>query len=719
MPAFPRRRGRLPVLLQAEQAECGLACLAMVLNYHGHRIDLNTLRASHAVSRQGLSLKGLIALADRLQLAGRPLRLEVADLARLKLPALLHWDFNHFVVLAALRRDGIIIHDPALGRRHVGRSAIGKHFTGIALELRPSEAFQPKRREQRLALRDLWTRARGLQRALVQLTLLSLAMQLMALAIPFYAQTVIDDVLVRYDLDLLAVLALGFLLLSLANVAADLIRSFVVLHLGNSLGFQLAVNVKRHLLQLPLGWFGARHLGDIVSRFGSIHKVRDFLTSGLVEAAVDGLMAAGALLLMWLYSTRLALLAVFILLLNTVVKLAFFGWLRRENEALVAATAQENSVFLENLHAIGGIKLFGKEADRSAVWQNAFAQSLNKGIGVQALGICIRVSRALIFGVEHIAVVYLGAREVVAGALSIGMLVAFLSYKEQLYKRFFGLVDKFFDFRLLDVDLCRLADIVHTPTESWPLLAGTPVVESEAPLLELSKLSFRYADDAPPLFSGVDLRVAPGESVAIIGPTGCGKSTLLKVILGLYPPTAGDIRLRGVSTSQLGLARYRAELSGVLQNDALLSGSLLENISFFDPLPDRGRVEACARGAGIAAEIDALPMRYETLVGNMGAALSGGQVQRLLLARALYKKSCLLVLDEATSHLDLETERRVNAAIRELRVARIIVAHRPQSFLFADSVYRLTPMGLVPVDKEALRASLAGNVAGGVGVTGR
>lgn len=696
----------LPSILQTEKSECGLACIAMILHFHGHRIDLNTLRAKHSISQHGITLRNLMALADRVQLSGRPVRLELADMQKLKLPAILHWDMHHFVVLAEIRKRKFIIHDPASGVKSYTIDTIGKHFTGVALELTPTEAFEAKLEERKLSIRDLWSRTVGLKRSIAQIAVLALIMQGFSLALPFYSQMVIDDVLVSFDMELLKILALGFFLITLLNFVTDFIRSYVVMHMSNSLGFQLAANVNRHLLRLPLEYFSRRHMGDIVSRFGSIYKIKDFITSGIIEAFIDGLMVIGTFVLIMIYSFKLSMLVSCILIINSIAKFSLYGVLRRESEELLMASAIENTTFMENIRSIQGIKLFGKEIDRNAVWQNRFADVTNKGINVQKLNIYIRMARSLIFGLENVAIIFVAASLVIAGELSIGMMIAFLSYKDQLYRRFFGLIDKYFDFRMLEIHLGRIADIAHCKPEPVNCVhcVAAPADTSET-FFELKDLSFRYADDGPYLFRNLNLKVRANESVAIIGATGCGKSTLLRLILSLYQPASGSLNLFAMSVNQLGLEHYRNNISGVLQDDSLLSGTIFENISFFDPQPDRTRVEAAAAHAAIAPDIEKMPMRYETLVGNMGAALSGGQIQRILLARTFYKRSRLIVLDEATSHLDLETEAAVNRAIKSMQTARIMVAHRPQSYMLADTIYRLTPSGLVLLDKTKMFGS--------------
>jgi ATP-binding cassette subfamily B protein RaxB len=686
---------RLPVILQAEQSECGIACLAMLLNYHGHRCDINSLRARLGGAGQGLTLKVLMLLADRLELGARPLRVELAELGRLQLPAILHWDMHHFVVLARVKGGRAYIHDPATGAAWHDSAALSRHFTGVALELQPTAAFAPKEEVRRLQLRDLWSRSKGLAGSLGQVLLLSLLLQIFALALPFYTQLFIDDVLVHQDFDLLKIMATGFLLVTLVRCVTELLRAHVVLHLGNLVSLQFATNVCRHLLHLPLAWFAQRHPGDIVSRFGSLGRVKDFLCSGIVEVLIDGLMVVGTLVLMFVYSTSLTLVALVAVVLYALLRVAVYARLHARNEELLQAGALENSLFLENLRAIQGIKISCKEADRLAGWQNRYADVLNAGVQVQRLGINVKFAHGVLLGSENIVLMLLGGYAVLNNQISIGMIMAYLSFKDQFYNRVFALVDKLFEFRLLELHLARLADIALQPLELHQQGIGAPPLQvCLAGGLQTRELGFRYHEQAPWLFRDVDLEVGNEEVVAIIGPTGCGKSTLLKIVMSLLQPVTGVVSMHGVPINTMGLQAYRERIAGVMQDDALLSGSIAENIAFFDPQPDRERVEYVASLAAIANDIRVMPMQYDTLVGSMGAALSGGQVQRILLARALYKQPRLLVLDEATSHLDVGTEQAVNKAIRQMNIARLIVAHRPDTIVLADRILELTPAGL-------------------------
>lgn len=694
----------LPVILQTENSECGLACMAMVLNFHGHHIDINTLRVRHGSSQHGVTLKSLIQLADRVNLSARPLRVELNDLNKLKLPAVLHWNMHHFVVLKKVSRKRVTVHDPAVGEVVYTLAKFSKHFTGIALELSATSTFVKGEEINKLHLRDLWTNSSGMWSSFGQLLLLSLLIQVFALAMPFYTQLFIDDVLVNRDYALLTVMATGFFMVTLVRSLTELLRSYVVLHMSNSISFQFAINLFRHLLRLPLAYFSKRHVGDIVSRFGSLGNVKDFLSSGIVEVIIDGIMVLGTLTLMLIYSKLLTVVALIAVVIYAILRMTLYSSLHKRNEELINCGAIESSNFMENIRSMQGIKIFGKEADRLAGWQNYYADVINASVRVQRLGINVKFVHGLLLGTENIVLMLLGGLAVLNNQISIGMIMAYISFKDQFYSRVFALVDKLFEFKLLELHLSRLADIaLHKPEINQSVLGAPPRDMCLMSGLQSKNLSFRYDQYAPWLFQNINLEVGVEESVAIIGPTGCGKSTLLKIVSSLLQPDAGVLSFHGMSITAMGLQAYREQIASVMQDDSLLSGSIFDNITFFDPTPDPERVEYVAGLAAIAADIRVMPMQYNTLVGSMGAALSGGQIQRILLARALYKKPRLLILDEATSHLDISTEKAVNLAIKKMKIGRLIVAHRPDTILLADRILELTPLGLIPVLHAQIR----------------
>jgi ATP-binding cassette subfamily B protein RaxB len=674
---------RLPVFLQTEAAECALASLGMIASFHGHRIDLAGLRRRFTVSIKGATLAHLMQVAGQLHLAPRPLRLELDELAQLRMPCILHWDLNHFVVLRSANAREAVIHDPAFGLRRMATAEVSKHFTGVALELSPTSNFRPADERRRIRLRDLTGPVTGLGRSLAQVLLLALVLQVFTVLTPFYMQWVVDGAVVSADRDLLAVLGIGFLLLAVLQVCVSALRSWVVLYLGTTLNLQWLANVFSHLLRLPVAWFEKRHLGDVVSRFGAVTTIQRTITSSFVEALIDGLMALATLAMMMVYSATLTLMAAAAVTAYAVLRAAFYAPLRRATEEHIVQAARQQSHFLETVRGVQSIKLFGRQEERRSRWLNHVVDALNRDLTVQKLSLGFRSANGLVFGAERIAVVWVGALLVLDSAFSVGMLFAFMAYKEQFSARVAGLIDKVIELKMLQLQGERLADIVLTPPEE-EAPAPAPAVDEAS--IEVRNLSFRYSDTEPFVLQGCSFRIEPGESVAIVGPSGGGKTTLAKIMLGLLAPTDGQVLVGGMDLQKLGVDPYRRLVGTVMQDDPLFAGSIADNVSFFDPSPSHEAIERCTRLAAVHEDIVAMPMGYHTLIGDMGAALSGGQKQRLLLARALYKQPRILFLDEATSALDVQRERMVNEAIRGLNLTRIIIAHRPETIASAGRV---------------------------------
>jgi ATP-binding cassette subfamily B protein RaxB len=674
---------RLPVFLQTEAAECGLASVGMVASFHGHRVDLAALRRRFTVSLKGSTLAFLIQAAGKLHLAPRPLRLELDELPQLRAPCILHWDLNHFVVLKSADARGVVIHDPAVGVRRLTVSQVSTHFTGIALELTPTGEFRAEDERRKVRWRDLLGSVTGLRRSLAQVFILAAALQAIAVVMPFYMQWAVDGAVVSADRDLLTVLGLGFLLLAVVQVVLTAARSWVVLYLSTTMNLQWLANVFSHLLRLPVSYFEKRHLGDVVSRFGAVTTIQRTLTSSFVEALIDGAMAVATLAMMLVYSGMLTTAACASVVLYGVLRWIFYDPLKRATEEQIVHTAKQQSHFLETVRGVQSIKLFGRQEERRSRWLNLVVDAVNQDLVTQKLGLGFRAANGLVFGVERIAIVWLGALLVLDNAFSIGMLFAFMSYKDQFSARVASLIDKMIDLRMLNLQGERLADIVLTPPENEAHGAAAEAIDAS---LEAREISFRYSDMEPFVLLNCSFTVPPGESVAVVGPSGGGKTTLVKLMLGLLQPTDGKIFVGGLDIQKLGIDRYRKLVGTVMQDDQLFAGSIADNICFFDPAPDPAAIEHFARMAAVHDDIVAMPMAYNTLIGDMGAALSGGQKQRILLARALYKRPRILFLDEATSALDVQKERAVNDAIRSLKLTRIIIAHRPETIASAERV---------------------------------
>ena len=675
---------RLPMILQTEAAECGLACLAMVAAHHGLRSDLPTMRQRFSVSLKGVTMAEMVRLAGFMRLNARALRAEMEHLPELATPCVLHWDLNHFVVLKEVKRGVAVIHDPARGVRQVPLAEVSKHFTGIVLELAPQAEFEPHTERQDVSLRQLLGRVTGLKRSLLQIFVLALALEAFTLLSPFFLQWVVDNVLLSADRDLLVTLGVGFGLLVLIQVATGAIRSWAVLHLSATLNLQWLSNVFAHLMRLPVAWFEKRHTGDVMSRFGAVQKIQQTLTTSFVESVLDGLLVVVTLAMMLVYSGLLTAIAVASVAVYALLRRVFFRPLREATEESIIFEAKRSSHFLESLRGVQSIKLFNRQEDRQARFMNLVVDAMNANIATRKLDLMFSVLHKLVFNLERVAIVWVGALLVMDHVFSVGMLFAFLAYREQFAQRVSALIDKLVELKMLKLQGERLADIVLTPPE--PQAELSQALPAGRASLELRNVCFAYSESEPEVLRHLNLAIEPGESVAIVGPSGCGKTTLLKLMLGVHTPQSGEIRVGGVTMRQLGLRAWRDMIGTVMQDDQLFAGSIADNISFFDPEADSGWITQCARIAAVADEIAAMPMGFHTLIGDMGASISGGQKQRILLARALYKRPKLLFLDEATSALDLEREREVNAAIRQLDLTRIIVAHRPETIASASRV---------------------------------
>lgn len=674
----------MKAIVQSEAAECGLAALAMVADAHGLRVGLPELRRRFPMSLKGARLDHLIRIAQQLGFSTRPLRLDLEDLGRLRLPCILHWNLNHFVVLAQVDRSKAMILDPALGERRMALAEVSDHFTGVALELAPAAEFKPQQAAPSVSARQLTGPIRGLWPALGQILALSVALQVFVVLAPFFMQWVVDQVLVSADKDLLTVLGLGFGLALLLQIGIGLLRGGSVVYLSTRLGLQWMGNVFAHLLRLPLDYFEKRHLGDIISRMASVQAIQHTLTTSFVEAIIDGLMAGVTLALMLVYSWKLALVTLLAVTLYLGIRWLAYRPVRAGTERQLVAGARQQTHLLESLRGMQSLKVAGEEPLRRATYENLMVDTVNQEVRLARLGLGFNGASQLVFGIERIAVIWIGALLAMDNVFSVGMLIAYLAYKDQFAGRAAGLIDKGVEFRMLRLHGERLADIVLTPQEE--ALERPELPPPAQPRIEVEGLGFRYGEGEPWVLKDCSFTVEPGESVAIVGPSGCGKTTLVKLVLGLLQPTEGVIRIGGQDLRQVGPRTVRSIVGAVMQDDRLFAGSVAENIAFFDPIHDQVRIEAAARLAAVHEEIAAMPMGYHGLIGDMGSSLSGGQKQRLILARALYRQPKLLFLDEATSHLDVGNERLVNEAVKRLQLTRVIVAHRPETIASADRV---------------------------------
>jgi ATP-binding cassette, subfamily B, bacterial CvaB/MchF/RaxB len=690
-------------MLQSEVTECGLACIAMVAAFFGHRVNLTGLRHRFPISAKGATLADLVQIASDLQLASRPLRLDVDEIGQLQVPAILHWDLNHFVVLErADGRGGALILDPAFGRKRVAKEELSRRFTGIALELTPTRAFEPIQARTRTRLTDLWSRLTNFRSATIQILCLSLLLQVTVLATPFFLQLTVDEAVAQADTSLILLLVIAFGAVTALGAVTRGLRAWVVLTVGQSLSYQLAGNIVRHLLRLPLDYFERRHVGDLLSRISSIGPIQALLSQGLVNVLIDTALASTTLLVMGLINPLLMALVLGTTLAYLLFSALLYPGLRARTEEELVARAAEETYLMESIRAIRSIKLHGAEVMRESAWRNWYADALTANYRSKTYSIQLVLAEDAIFGGQFLAVVAVGAAAVIQQDMTVGLLFAFLSFRSSFIRSATALVDQWHQWRLLGVHLDRLSDIVGQAPER--LGPRSPRRPSPPPGIKVEAVSFAYGRNDPPLLDRLDLDIPRGAFVAIVGASGSGKTTLMRLMLGLLQPTSGAILVDGVPLGQGAQADWRNRIAAVLQDDQLLTGTLADNIAFFDPQADPRRIAAAAQRAQIHHDIMRMPMAYQSLVGDMGSALSGGQRQRLMLARALYRRPDVLFLDEGTANLDEAAENAVADAIEQLPITRIVVAHRPALVARADLVFRVRDGRVVPVLAPSPRA---------------
>lgn len=674
--------GRTRLVLQSEAAECGLACIAMIANYHEFDIDLVSLRERFPISTLGQDFDDLVDIAGHIGLASRALRAEVHELSDVELPCIIHWGINHFVVLSAIKDSRFLILDPAVGQRWVDSKEMDRHFSGVLIELVPSNNFKKAYLRRTLRLNDLWSKIRGLKISLAQILLLSLLFQICTVIGPLFMQTVVDVVLQKNQWALLGPLAVGFGLLIVTQAFISFLRAYAILHLSSRLSVQMASNLFHHLMRLPMSYFVKRHLGDIVSRFGSLNQVRQMMATGIVSTFLDGLMALITLLVLFFYSIKLTLIVLCIVAFYTMLRIIFFHHVKQLHQERIVSQANENTHFMETMRAVQTLKVFQKESDRHNHWLNKLTDVVNRDVTIGKWDASFAMANTILFGLESVVVIYIAVLLVKDSQFSLGMLFAFISFKTSFISAINNLITQLVNFKMLGVHFERISDIVFTrkETDTLAIEGKEPSVGATREIrgrIEAVNVGFRYEGCKQYIFRGLSFSINSGESVVITGPSGCGKTTLLKCLMGLLPVTEGEILIDGLPIT--ALPGYRRIIAGVMQDDQLISGSIGDNISFFSSQTDKENLYRSAKMAAIHNDIMTMPMQYDTLVGDLGGSLSGGQKQRVILARALYRNPRILFMDEATSHLDVSSESFVNKQIGSLSITRVLVAHRPET----------------------------------------
>lgn len=681
--------------LVGKPGEEAIACLCLAASLLGRDEDFRDLRARYSGSSRASSLKEVAQIAAMIKMTTRSVQVRAREIGTLIPPAILSWANDELRVFQGpALGGGIWLFDPKAGRARVRKDLVDREFSGNALEVGLVGSAAEGVRKHRLRIPALLRLSRPLLKNVYQALALTACVQFYIILSPMFMRLIIDNVVVTDSIGLLNVATIGFSALCLFNGAASLLRTVAQNNINSLLSWDMGQRVFRHLIRLPLQWFQKKTLSDILSRLNSVDQVRGAFTS-MLSAAFDGILVVVMLFVIFSISASVFSIAVASILLNSILRLIAVPFGQRLNRRSVLTTVSEQGKRIETLRAIQSIKALAGEQERESDWASRFAESLAGTRRYANFNATVSTSVSTALGLSVILATYLSGRQVIEGTLSLGSMTAIIAYLIQLNQSASNILQQVVFWRMLDVQMDRISEVMLEQMEHG---IDDVVDERESELaggIVLSDLGFRYGDSEPYLFQNVNLVVSPGDHIAIVGPSGSGKSTLLKLMVGLYRPSLGTVSIDGQLISKLKPRAIRRALGSVLQEDQLLLGSIADNVSFLADRIDMERVWNCLDAAAVGDEIRALPMSADTLVGDMGSNLSGGQKQRVLIARALYRQPQMLIMDEATSHLDAASEKAVIRSLAALGITRVVVAHRQETIAAADRVYRLERFGLV------------------------
>lgn len=719
-----RSAGRVPVILQMSAVECGAACLAMILTYHGRRTSASECRECCGAGRDGATALAIAESARRFGLRVKGYSVGLADFRQVSLPAVVHWNFDHFLVVERWSPSAIDVVDPAVGRTRLTAEEFDAGFTGVVLTFEPGAHFERRRTRPHLTRRAYLSyalRSPGAAGMLGQVIGASLLLQLLGLALPVFTKVLIDYVIPFRATDVMLLLGLGTGIWVLTNLVGTYLRSSVLIYLQARLDSQMVIDFFEHVLALPFKFFQQRTSGDLLMRLGSNATLREIFTSQTVSAVLDGGLVVVYLGILVAWQPWFGLLVVGLGMLQVALLLAVTPAMHRLLQRDLRAQADSQSYLVEALNGISTLKASGAEYRALERWSDLFFNQLNVSLKRSRLSATMETLMSSLRLLSPLVLLWAGAHYVIAGRMTIGAMLALNALAASFLSPLASLVSNGQRLQLAGAHLERIGDVLEAAPEQATQAGAMPTRLSGS--LEIRKVSFKYDSAAPFVLRDISLRVEPGQKIALVGRTGSGKSTLARLILGLYQPTEGEILYDGrVRLEELNLRWLRQQFGVVPQEPFLFSGSIRENISFQDPSLSLEQIERAAKLAAIHDEITKMPMGYETIIAEGGTAISGGQRQRLALARALVHQPTFLLLDEATSHLDAVTEDLIDESLNQMRCTRIIIAHRLSTIRNADLILvmdggRIVEKGLHE-DLLAIEGRYADLVRGQIGYEG-
>jgi len=655
----------------------------MALRYHGCKVPLAEIRESLGISINGASAKSISDAAGRFGLRTRALVCELEDLNQLPSSAILHWEFNHFVVFERISSRGVHIVDPARGRRCLSLAEVGKRFTGVAIALEPNESFLKRRDDKNLIrafLRDLLRSSGGVGKIFC----VSLLVQVFAMAVPVLTGLIVDRVVPLSDVSLLAVVGLGMGVVVVFNTLSNVVRSYLLLQMRTNLDARMTLGFVQYLVHLPYTFFQRRSTGDLMERVASNRVIRELLTSQTLSALIDGVLVILYLVVILAADVGMAAIAVSIAAVQVAVLLFSRGRIQELEAKTLEVGARSQNYLVQMLAGIGTLKTSGAESRAVERWSHDLADALNVEVETGKVNTWIQAILGAITMAAPMIILSFGAVRVIDGGMTLGTMLATNALAAAFLTPVSNLVESALSLQRVRGHLERIDDVFAEPVEQDP--ADGQVLRELRGKIELRNVSFSYTRDGPAATRNASLTIEPGACVALVGASGAGKTTIAGLLAGLYRPQGGQILFDDKDLRALNLQSLRSFVGVVPQEPYFFDSSIRDNICLADRGASIERVIAAAKTAVIHEDIVALPMGYETPLADRGQSLSGGQRQRLALARALVARPSILLLDEATSALDTETEAKVVRNLNALRITRLVIAHRLSTVREADLI---------------------------------
>jgi ABC-type bacteriocin/lantibiotic exporter with double-glycine peptidase domain len=679
------RRGRVPEIIQMSKTECGLACLAMVLSYHGRQTSINELRAQSGLGRDGLSALSIVKIARNYNLRVRAISLQNSNFSNVLLPAIIHWEFNHFVVVERWSPKGVYIIDPAQGRRHLHPEEFDQSFTGVAITLEPGVHFDREAASSQISLRDyILQYLKQTPMSMLEVLGTSLLILGFGLSLPLLTRFVLDEVLPLKLSNLMALLGTGLVLLVVTQTAASLLREWLLVHLRARIDLRMMLDFFERMLTLPYKFFQVRSSGDLLTRMASNTVIRDTLSNQLIGTFLDGSTVLIYFVILFLQSSAFALLALALGALQIIVLFASNKAIHDLSHRELTAQGKAQGYMAEALAGMATLKAAGAEQQALEQWTNLFIEQLNISVRRNYLTMLIGGAQSILRALTPLALLWLGTTQVMNGSMSTGTMFALNALAAAFLGPLSSLVGSAQQLQVVRAHFERLADVSTADPEQDRTRALPPPMLSGR--IDLEHVSFAYDSESPKVLYDISLHIEAGQKVALVGRTGSGKSTLGKLLLGLYLPAEGQILYDNFPLANMDYQDVRRQFGVVMQDTMLFSGSVRQNIALHDPAMPMEKIITAAQLAAIHDDVLKMPMEYETLISEGGSALSGGQRQRLALARALAHNPAILLLDEATSNLDVLTEQQVEHNLYTVPCTQIIIAHRLSTVRDADVI---------------------------------